>query len=173
VSDLTGQIGLVPHAHTLVEHAIDWATDETVHHAVLAISPTECISCEPKGAIRRLISDFPDAYWSDYDIASDERDRIVAWALVHEGDPYSYAADAAIGVYLIFGIRTPKMIERRLNSGHRFECAQFCDNAHRAGGRDPFKDRAPAMIFPGSFAPTWRAHGWMPPLSARPIQSSK
>lgn len=159
-NDLTAQIGLVPHAKTVVEHLIDWTTEAPVHHALLAIDETRCVSCEPKGALIRLISDFPDAYWSDYDIAPGESDRIVVWALAHVGAPYNYAADAAIGMYDIFGIRTPNRIERWLNNGTHFECAQFCDNAHRAGGRDPFADRAPAMVSPASFWHVWKAHGW-------------
>ena len=163
MTDLTGQIGLVPHAKTLVEWLIQVVTRSTVHHAIIAISATECISCEPSGAIIRPMSRFPDAYWSHFALPLNQKAHIVAWAVEHEGRKYGWLADAAIGVSLIFHVRTPRWVERHLNDGTRYECAQFCDAAYFAAGNDLFPDnRPPGTVYPGLFAHIWRAHGWMP-----------
>jgi hypothetical protein len=162
MSDLTGQIGLVPHPKTLIEWLIEKVTRSTVHHAILAVSPTTCISCEPAGAMLRLISDFPEAYWSHFDLPAGTKLALSRWGVQHRGTPYGWFADAAIGVSLMLGVHTPGWVERYLNDGRRMECAQFCATAYDACGVDLFHGRPPGTIYPGLFAHVWRAHGWMP-----------
>lgn len=161
MTDLTGQIGLVPHPHTFVEWAIDKVTRSTVHHAVLAITPAWCISCEPHGARLRPISHFPDAYWSEFDLTGRQRAQITCWGREHLGAKYGWFADAVIGVALLTGIHTPKWIEKRLNRGRRFECAQFCAAAYDAADMGLF-ERPPAMVYPGLFVRAFRDRGWLP-----------
>jgi len=162
MSDLTGQIGLVPHPKSLVEWLIEKVTRSNVHHAILAISPTSCISCEPAGALVRHISDFPDAYWSHFDLGQAQKLAIARWGLDHRGVPYGWFTDAAIGISLLFHERTPKWVERYLNSGRFYCCSQFCDAAYDANGIHLFRDgRLPGTVYPGSLAHVWRAHGWM------------
>ena len=84
----TGQIGLVQHPQTLVEYGIDWVTDSPVHHAVLGISETECVSAEPGGARIRQINEYPDAYWSQFNLTDSERAGIVAKATDMLRTPY-------------------------------------------------------------------------------------
>lgn len=158
--DLTGQIGIVPHPHTFVEHAIDWVTKSPVHHAVLAISPTKCVSCESGGARLRNISDFPDAYWSAFDLTTVERDTIVAFGNSKLGKPYGWFADAAIAIALVSGIQTPLWIQSYLNSDRRYECAQLCDAAYNAAGRHMFVGIISSAVFPGMFIPIWKSNGW-------------
>lgn len=159
---LIAQIGLVPHAHTAIEHGIDWATDATVHHAIIAFSETECVSCEPAGALVRPISRFADAYWSHFTFEPGQQYKIVSWALANVGKKYGYLADFAIGAELVLDIDTPGWLEKLINNGSHYECAQFCDAAYVAAGKDLFPDnRAPGTVYPGSFAPIWQANGWM------------
>ena len=159
----TAQIGLVPHAKTVVEWLIQVVTRSTVHHAIVAISETECLSCEAGGAMIRPITRFPDAYWSHFELPTVQQDAIVAWARGHVGRKYGWLADAAIGIALIFHVRTPAWVEARINDGRRFECAQACDAAYVAAGIDLFpNDRPPGTVYPGLFTHIWRTHHWMP-----------
>ena len=160
--DLAGQIGLVPHAKTLVEWLIQKVTRSTVHHAILAVSPTTCISCEPEGALLRQISDFPEAHWSSYDLTAMQKLLISRWGTDHLGIPYGWFSDAAIGIALIFKVHTPAWVERYLNNGSFYECAQFCAAAYQQSGINLFRGRPPATIYPGSFERTWRLRGWLP-----------
>lgn len=156
----TGQIGVVPHAHTPAEWLIEAVTRSTVHHAIIAISETECVSCEPGGALVRPISRFPDAYWSHFDLTSKQRKNIVFWAKFNIGAKYGWFADLAIGVALIWKLRTPKWVARWLDNGRRFECAQYCDAAYAYGGVHLFKGVVPSAVYPGMFIPIWEEHGW-------------
>lgn len=158
--DLTAQIGIVPHPHTLVEHIIDWVTNSPVHHAVLAISATQCVSCETGGARLQYISDFPDAYWSAFDLTTVERDIIVLFGNSKLGKPYGWFADFAIAIALISGIQTPLWIQRYLNSDRQYECAQLCDAAYNAAGRHLFAGIISSAVFPGMFVPIWKSNGW-------------
>ena len=160
--DLTGQIGLVPHPKSFVEWAIQVVTRSPVHHAILGISPTQCISDEPHGPIIRDIADFPDAYWSYFDHTPEQSAEIVAWGHAHVKTKYGYFADAALFLWLVLGIHTPGWLARYLNNGTHFECAQFCDAAYQAAGIHLFNDgRLPSAVYPGSFVPIFRANGWM------------
>jgi len=158
--DLTGQIGIVPHPHTFVEHAIDIITKSPVYHSVLAISETQCVSCEPGGARLRNISDYPDAYWSAFQLTIKQRDIIVAFGLSKLRYPYGWFADLAIAIALVSGTKTPLWIQRYLNSGRRYECAQLCDAAYNAADIHFFVGIIPAAVFPGMFIPIWKSHGW-------------
>jgi len=157
----TGQIGLVPHPQTPAEHLIDWVTRSPVHHSVVAISETECVSCEPGGALLRPLSRFPDAIWSHFDHTPAETAGIVGWARAHVGAPYGWLQFFAIGVALLTKTHTPDWLRRYLNSGKSFECAQYCDAAYTAAGIYLFKDAVPSDVYPGMFVPIWGAHGWM------------
>jgi hypothetical protein len=154
VSDRTGQIGLVPHPQTLVECGIDWATSSPVFHAVCGISATECMSAEPGGARTRQLTEYPDAYWSDFPLTEPERTAIVAKANDMLGTPYGWFADAAIFVAL----KTPF----RIDSDKRTECAQLCDTAYSAAGIHLFEHVLPSAVYPGMFVPIFEKNGWMP-----------
>jgi uncharacterized protein YycO len=163
VSDLTGQIGLVPHPQSLVEWGIEWWTRSTVHHAVIAISETECVSAEPNGARLRPIDYYPDAYWSHFDLTEPQKTAAVKFATDHIGTPYGWLTDIAIGISFLLHQRTPKFIENYIASDGSMCCSQLCDAAYVAADIHLFNDgRLPGTVYPGSFAPIWRANHWMP-----------
>lgn len=161
--DRTGQIGLVPGAHTLFEWVIRAVTRSTTHHAVLAISPTLCLSAEPGGARIRSINSYPDAYWSRFDLNLAEAHDIHLFAVHHLGAPYGLLTDLAIGVSLLAKLRTPIFVQRYLESDSHFECAQLCDSAYNAAGIHLFSGRVASSVYPGLFEQIWRRRGWMPP----------
>lgn len=162
MTDLTGQIGLIPHPKTLLELLIDLITVSPVHHSVLAISATECISCEASGARIRPISHYPDAYWSHYPHTPEVRDKIVGWGVERIGRPYGWFTDFAIGIALIFHKRTPEWVRRYLSNDGWWECAEFCDAAYVQAGQHLFEGVISAEVYPGMFVPLWEKEGWMP-----------
>jgi hypothetical protein len=158
----TAQIGLVPHPHTPLEWLIDEVTHSPVHHSVLAISETYCVSAEARGVRVRRIDYFPEAYWSAFDLSGEERDTIVDFGIGHIGRPYGWFTDAAIGISVLAKEKTPAWVENYLNDDRWYECAQLCEAAYAAAKRPLFEGVTPAEVFPGMFVPIWRRHEWMP-----------
>lgn len=156
-----GQIGIVPHPHTPTEWLIETVTRSTVHHAVLAISETECVSCEPGGALLRPITRFPDAYWSHFELLPEQLGPILRWANAHVGAPYGWFQDIAIGVALLTRRETPKWLQNYLSSNRSYECAQFCDAAYTYAGIHLFSNIVSSAVYPGMFVPIWQRFGWM------------
>jgi hypothetical protein len=157
----TAQIGLVPHAQSPIEHVIDWFTSSQVHHAVIAISETECVSAEPGGARIRQISEYPDTHWSNFPLTDANREVIVAKANSMLGTPYGWFADIAIGLSLKTPFRVPLWLAHYIDSDKRTECAQLCDTAYTAAGIRLFTHVLPSAVYPGMFVPIFRKHGWM------------
>lgn len=157
-----GQIGLIPHPQSLMEHAIQIVTESTVHHVVIATSDTLCVGAEPGGAKERPQSDFADAIWSNFNLTDAQTALIVSYAHDHIGTPYGYFTDAAIAASLILHYKTPKWIAGYLSSDYVLECAQLADSAYASAGIHLFTDgRLPGTVYPGSFEPIFESHGWM------------
>ena len=160
---ITGQIGLIPHGGTFIPEAIAWITKSPVSHTIVAISETECLGAEPLGARIRPINDFPNAIWSHFELTNTQRADIVNWTYDHEGTPYSYLDDAAIGIALLSHIPTPAFVRHYLDNTGHYECAQLADLAYQAAGIHLFDDgRVPGAVFPGSYEPIWKTNGWWP-----------
>ena len=162
MSDLTGQIGLVPHPHTPVEFAIEWWTRAPVHHAVLAVDEEQCVSCEPGGARLRPITIYPDAYWSHFTLTDTQRQAIIADANGMLGIPYGWWADAAIALARRTPFRVPLWLAQYIESDRRSECAQLCDKVYADAGIHLFTKVLPSAVDPGMFVPLWRKRKWMP-----------
>lgn len=160
--DRTGQIGLVPHPVRFWPRVIAWATHSTVYHSVLAVDNTRAVSAEPGGAVFRPLNFWPDTIWSQFELTPEQREDIADWAVAHIGTAYNFLDDLAIGLAMVFGIHTPKWIQRYLSSDYTMECAQLCCQAYTEAGIDLFTDgRPPGAVYPGSFEPVFRTHGWM------------
>jgi hypothetical protein len=165
---LTGQIGLIPHNGKIIPELIALVTHSESSHTVVAISETECLGAEPLGARIRPISDFPTAIWSHFDLTNTQRAAIVNWTYNHEGTPYSYLDDAAIGIALLTGIETPAFVRRYLDSTGHLICSQLADLAYQAAGIQLFDDgRVPGAVYPGSYEPIYKARGWWPNADLR------
>jgi hypothetical protein len=160
--DFTSQIGLVPHPIRFMPRLIAWATHSPVYHSVLAVDNTRAVSAEPGGAVFRPLNFWPDTIWSDFDLTAEQHKDITDWAVQHIHTPYNFADDLAIGLALVFKLRTPKWIQRYLSSDFVLECGQLCDSAYRAAGIELFNDgRLPGAVYPGSFVPIFQQNGWM------------
>ncbi len=162
MTDYTAQIGLVPHPVRFFPRLIAWATHSTVYHSVLAIDNTRSISAEPGGAVFRPLNYWPDTIWSDFDLTPEQQEDITDWGVKHIHTSYNFLDDAAIGIAMVFGLHTPKWIQRYLSSEYSLECGQLVDAAYLAAGIHLFRDdRLPGAVYPGSFEPIFHAHGWM------------
>lgn len=164
ISPLAGQIGLVPHGHTLIEHGIEYFTHSDVFHVICYLDDDTCLGAQPTGAKIRPNTEFLDAIPSQFPLTPEQVAAAVAWARLREGRPYSWAADGMIAVNEIMGIKTPQFVLERLDSDREYECAQLGDAMLTKGaGIQVFDDgRAPGAVFPGSFEPLFKANGWWP-----------
>lgn len=159
----TGQLGLVPHAANLAQHMIEWVTRAPVHHVIVAIDETTCVSPEMPKVRTRPVSHFPDAVWSEFDLTVAQRRKITGFVTAQVGKPYSLLDDLLIGIALITREQTPTWIESRLNDDDQWQCAELADAAYQHAGIHLFTDgRPPAAVYPGSFLPIFEAAGWWP-----------
>lgn len=158
---LAGQIALIPDGKRWFQRLIQWVTRSPVHHCVVAISDTECVSAEIQGVIIRPVSHFPKAVWSRFAITDPQRHDIVRFATAQIGKPYALLDDLLIGVALVTRTNTPHWIQDKLMSDDKWQCAELTDAALLAGGINLFPGGRPACaVYPGSFLPLFREHGW-------------
>lgn len=171
--ELLGQVGLIPDGKGFIPNIINWATRSTVHHAIVAISDTECIGAEPNGATIRPLSFFPNAIWSRFPLSDAQAQGSAQWAAEREGRPYNWIDDAIIGIQCVSGVVFPRFITNHYDNDKYYECAQLADAALTHGaGISVFDDnRPPGLVYPGSFEKLFREYGWWtrPELVARTL----
>jgi hypothetical protein len=155
------QIGLIGHGGSISSNLIEWVTRSPVHHVVVALDDGTCIGAEPGGARIRPLSDFPQTSWSAFALTLHQVIMIVNWCRDHEGVPYNFLDDVAIGLALLTRMHVPGFVQRRLSSDEHLQCAQLADSAYAAAGVHLFEDVLPGAVYPGTFVPLWRQVGWM------------
>jgi hypothetical protein len=161
MTTLLGQIGLKTEAHGFVENAIEFVTRSTVHHVVVAISETECISCEPFiGATIRPLN-YDKFVWSRFDLTPEQAQNCANWARAREHRPYSFVNGFLIGLTM-YGFTWPKFVWKHFSTDKSYQCAQFADAALTLGaGITVFDDgREFGQVFPGSLEALFKANGW-------------
>ena len=145
-----GTVGVTP-ASGWVAQCIRWITRSRAAHAFIATgNGDEIIEAEPGGARRGHASDYRKVWWLDELTAGmtpEQRRTAVAWAVAHIGTPYSFVDDAYIGFARLFHW-APGWMRRWLASDQTLECAQLCDAALLAGGRDLFPGRPAGSVAP-------------------------
>jgi uncharacterized protein YycO len=128
-------------------------TRSSVNHAVLYIGSGQIVEGEPDGA--RIVDwrEYGDAVrWSSVQLTRPQREAIAAWGRKHEGTPYNWIDDLAIGLVDVFGW-APKFLRDRLKSTDRLMCSQLVDAAYDAAGVDLFTDGRPVGgVSPGDLA---------------------
>ena len=160
--DYTAQIGLTLDGRGWFARIIQVVTRSPANHVVIGLDNIFCIGAEPGGAKIRRIDSFTNIVWSDFDLTSAQRKTISLWARNREGVAYSFLADIAIGLSFIFHDRTPRWLENYLSSDYVYECAQLAQAAYLSANIDLFDGKLlPGEVFPGSFVPIFRSHGWM------------
>lgn len=93
--------------------------------------------------------------WSSghFQLADDQRQAIVAWAVTHLGAKYSWAAylrQAAVRLHIPFAAA---WLARQVERCGSYLCSQYCDAAYQAAGYHLFADgRAPYDVAPSDLA---------------------
>lgn len=169
MTELLGQVGLIPYGKRLVSRAIEWVTKSDVHHVVICISETEVISADWGGAVIEPITKYTDAVWSRFPLTPKQARGCADWARAREGRPYNFVAFTVIGLELLTGLPVPKQLAEHISSDRRYECAQLADAALTLGaGFKVFHDGRPfGMVYPGSLQRIYQENGWWP--LTRPI----
>lgn len=160
---LTGQIGLRRHGSGFITRAIEWATYSHTHHAIVAVSETECVSAEPGGVRYRPISDYPHVDWSSFDLTDVQRGNIVLHArnLADAHTPYNYAVYPFLLAGRLTGLNVPKWISAWLQKRPNVDCSQASDQVYSASGIELF----PAdnvLTTPGDLERLFVERGWLP-----------
>lgn len=158
-----GQIALIPHGTNLWQKLIELVTRAPVHHVIIAISETECVSAEIRGVRIRPIAHFPHAIWSNFDMTEPQRRDIVKFTNAQIGKKYALLDDLLIGIALLMKEHVPDWIVDRINDDGHWQCAELADASLLHGGISAVNAHVPpCVVFPGSFVPYFQAHGWWP-----------
>lgn len=162
MANLTGQIGITTRADSWVQRGIELVTRSEVHHVVVAVSETKCISAQPGGAVITPIDYRDDIMWSQFDLTPEQAQACADWARAREGRPYNFINGALIGIYCLFRMPLPDFITDRFITDDSYQCAQLADAALTQGaGIDVFTDdRYPGGVYPGSFGRLFKSRGW-------------
>lgn len=128
---LTGQVGCVVNSKGWMGKAIEEVTGSIACHTIVAISETHCISAEPGGSRRRLISDYEHIIWSRYQHSADTAQHIAGIADNHIGIRYDYLSFFALGVHFITGWKIPDKIAEWLDNRGPTTCSQLAENVYR------------------------------------------
>lgn len=160
---ITGQIGVVhnptPWSFGALVSAV---TKSPAFHVVTAISETECVSPEFRGALRRPVSHFGNITWSRFDYTDAERTGVVDWVTKRIGRPYAWLDDAMIGFHDLTGWRIPPTIAHYLSGDRWYMCSELaaCAVFYGAGLR-PFPTRYPGEVSPADWDDYLNQKGWI------------
>lgn len=157
---LTGQIGLLRNGTGLIARGIEWGTDSTCYHTVVAISDTMCVSAEPGGSRYRRIDYYDRIYWSDFDHTPAQRAAIVNAADFFVPRPYNYAIYPALAWQRLTGNRVDGGVAKWLSRRPNENCSQLCDDVYTRAGIHLFDD-APVIVTPGDFERKFYALGFL------------
>jgi len=163
---IAGQIGLVRNAAGFLGKAVEWATDSTSHHVVVAVSETECVSADIGGVILRHPAEFHSLEWSRFDLTDDQSDRIVNAAFGMLGRPYNVAAIILLLLSHLARVPIPRFAVKWLERRPELDCSQLSDLALTAGGIDLFTYES-ALVVPAHFETYFRAAGWLDPSTSK------
>lgn len=142
---------------------VQFMDDSHYNHMTVAINEFECVSAEPGGARIRLISEYDNdvVAWSQFELTTEQRDRIVMWSFEHLDTPYDYLGFVAIAITKLLGPFAPRWLLRYIATRDRLVCSYLVDLALQAGGIHLFNDHRPrGAVTPGSFGKKFKARGW-------------
>lgn len=159
---LTGQVGLVRHADSWVGRIVEWATDSTSHHVVVAISETECVSADFPTVIIRDHSEFHSLEWSRFVLSEEQIKLVVGSALSMVGSPYNVPAITMLLLSKLTSVPIPKFAVRWLERNPGRDCSQLCHIALLAGGIELFPHDA-SLTVPAHYEHIFHERGWLDP----------
>ncbi len=131
---LTGQVGLVADKRFWMGRAILHITGWRYHHVVIAISDVECISSEPGGTRRRLISDYTGVVWSQYAMTEKQAHLIAGIAEFSIGVRYDYLSCIMHAIAAITRVDTPLWLQHWLAQRAPTTCSALAKVAIDAAG---------------------------------------
>lgn len=159
---LAGQVGLVRHSESWIGKTVEWATDSTSHHVVIAISEHLCVSADLPRVIIRPISEFHSMEWSQFVLTHEQVEAITDSALGMIGRPYNVPAIVLLLLSRLTRVPIPKFAVRWLERNPGLDCSQLCAIALRAGGIVLFPHED-ALVVPAHFEECFREQGWLDP----------
>lgn len=130
----TGQVGCVVDSRGWMGKAIEGVTDSRAHHVIIGISETHCMSAEPGGVKRRLISDYEHVIWTRYQHTEEQAHLIAGLAEFAEHTRYDYLSFAALGVHFLTGARIPDKVATWLDDRGETTCSQLALNIMATAG---------------------------------------
>lgn len=157
---LAGQIGLVRHSRGVVGKIVEWATDSSSHHVVVAVGDSLCVSADLPRVILRGHREFHSMEWSDFELTPEQREGIVASALSMVGRPYNVPAIALLLASKVTGIPIPRFAVKWLERNPGLDCSQLAHIAMRAGGLELFPHDA-SLTVPAHYEELFRERGWL------------
>lgn len=128
---LTGQVGCVVDSRGWMGKAIERVTGSRACHTVVALNETHCLSAEPGGSRRRLISEYEHIVWSRYNHSADLARHIAGIADNHIGIRYDYLSFIALGVHFLTGWKIPDKVAEWLDNRGPTTCSQLVENVYR------------------------------------------
>ena len=158
-----GQVAVIPGSSSLITWAVCLITGSHCGHMIIKTSDTKCVSTDANANEVRehLLTDFPDAAWSEFPLTDAQAHASALYALSQVGKPYAYLDDALIGVERIFRFRFPDWVRRRFADDGQWQCAQLADACMAAANQNVFKDgRKLGDVYPGSYEQAFIDRGW-------------
>lgn len=114
------------------------------------------IEARPSGAGRAVYPlDGPDILWSagHFQLTDAQRQQIVAWAVVHIGAGYSWAAYLRQAAVRLHVPGAAALLARQVEVSGQYICSQYVGAAYAAAGVHLFRDgRAPYDVAPSDLA---------------------
>jgi len=157
---LSGQIGLVRNSTSWVGKVVEWATDSTSHHVVVAIGPDLCVSADLPRVIIRGHREFHSMEWSDFDLTPEQQEAVVASALSMVGRPYNVPAIVLLLLSKLTSVPIPRFAVQWLERNPGLDCSQLAHIAMRAGGLELFPHDA-SLTVPAHYEHLFRERGWL------------
>lgn len=157
---LAGQIGLVRHSRGLVGKVVEWATDSTSHHVVVAIGPDLCVSADLPKVIIRGHREFHSMEWSDFDLSTEQQEAIISSALSMVGRPYNVPAIVLLLISKLTRVPIPRFAVEWLERNPGLDCSQLAHIAMRAAGLELFPHDA-SLTVPAHYEHFFRERGWL------------
>lgn len=158
---LAGQVGLRRNATHGFGRIIEWVTNSSTHHTVIAINETQCVSAEQPRVVVIDIASYPEGLvWSQFELTDEQREAICFTARHMAGKRYNTAALVLIFISSLTRVPIPRFLVDWLNNRRAVDCSQLSDLSLVAGGIDLFPQSA-ALVTPADFEQYFVQRGWL------------
>lgn len=136
---LTGRVGLVSGGTDWAAKLIRLVTRSPIHHVVIGLDDTYCISAEPDMVRRMPTAHYPHIEWLPAQ-GTPEQQRIIAWfATTLLGQPYNNRGFVLAGLDALGLIPNWARIALAEWGDRGYTCSQLVDVCHYAADIDLFE----------------------------------